>query len=83
MRNREHHLGTGYEVWTDQQTWFWFVIDPRREGGTIGAAASEAEAVREAWSSIEELGGSIAIAGWDCAVKKFEGYRSCAGGAAV
>ncbi len=77
MRSRENHLGTGYEVWTDQQTWFWFVRSPNREGGTIGAAASEAEAVREAWSSIEELGGAIAATGWECALKKFERYVGC------
>jgi hypothetical protein len=55
MRSCRHHLGTGFEVWTAQQTWFWFVVDPHRSGGMIGAAATEAEAVREACLSIEAM----------------------------
>lgn len=47
------HLGAGFEVWNDQQSWFWMVVDPRRKRGAIGAAASEAEALREARWSIE------------------------------
>jgi len=42
-------------VWNAQQTWFWFVINPHRNGGTIGAAVREAEAVRAACLSIEEI----------------------------
>lgn len=54
-RSRRDHLGTGFEVWTAQQTWFWFVINPHRSGGMIGAAATEAESVREACLSIEKM----------------------------
>ncbi len=54
-RSRRDHLGTGFEVWAAQQTWFWFVIDPHRSGGMIGAAATEAESVREACLSIEKM----------------------------
>src|SRR5438309_2065108 len=51
------HLGTGFEVWNGQRTWFWIVIDPNpnRNGGEIGAAVSEADAVRDARASIEEI----------------------------
>lgn len=52
---RRIQLGIGFEVWDAQQTWFWYVIDPDRNGGTIGAAVTEAEAVRAACLSIEEM----------------------------
>jgi hypothetical protein len=55
LRNSRYHLGIGFDVWTDQQSWFWFVANPHWNGGAIGAAASEAEAVHEACSSIEEM----------------------------
>ncbi len=62
-RIRGHsHLGTHFEVWTAQQTWFWCLVDPHRNGGAIGAAASEVEAVREATLSIEAISGE-AISG--------------------
>jgi hypothetical protein len=51
------HLGTHFEVWTAQQTWFWCLVNPHRNGGAIGAAASEAEAVREATLLIEAISG--------------------------
>jgi hypothetical protein len=51
MRN---HLGISFTVWNRRQTWFWLVPDQHGNGGAIGTAASEAEAVREACSSIEE-----------------------------
>jgi hypothetical protein len=54
MRSRSH-MGSGFEVWNGQQSWFWFVANPYHNGGTIGAAATEAEAVREACTSIEEM----------------------------
>lgn len=61
MRSYKLYLGTGFEVWKAQQTWFWFVINhnPDRSGGVIGAAASEAEAVREASWLIEEALASL------------------------
>jgi hypothetical protein len=55
MRIRRDHMGTGFEVWDDHQTWLWSVISPHRNGGAIGAAAREDEAVREACQSIEEI----------------------------
>ena len=55
MRIRRDHMGTGFEVWDDHQTWFWSVISSHRNGGAIGEAAREDEAVREACQSIEEI----------------------------
>jgi len=55
MHIRRDHLGTGFEVWTGGQTWFWCLLNPRRDGGAIGAAATEADAVREAFVAIEEM----------------------------
>jgi hypothetical protein len=52
MRN---HLGNGFTVWKRRQSWFWLVLDRHGKGGAIGTAATEAEAVREACSSIEEM----------------------------
>jgi hypothetical protein len=49
------HMDIAFEVWTGQGTWFWYVVNPHRNGGTIGAAATETEAIREARSSIEEM----------------------------
>ena len=49
------HLGTRFEIWTGQQSWFWRFSDPSRAGGSIGAAATETDAVREACLAIEEL----------------------------
>jgi hypothetical protein len=48
------HLGTRFQVWNGQQTWFWSIFDTGRNRGTIGAAASETQAMREACSMIEE-----------------------------
>jgi len=51
---RSHsHLEIGFKVWEDQQCWFWLVVSPQSDGGTVGAGATEAEAIRDARSSIE------------------------------
>jgi len=52
MRN---HLGTSFTLWKRRQSWFWLVLNQHGNSGAIGTAASEAEAVREACSSIEEM----------------------------
>jgi hypothetical protein len=48
------HLSTSFMLWNQRQTWFWLVLDQHGNGGTIGTAVSEAEAVDDACSSIEE-----------------------------
>jgi hypothetical protein len=55
MDSDRNHLGTGFEVWTSQESWFWMVSSPNRNGGMIGAAATEAEAIREARASIRRM----------------------------
>src|SRR5262249_55529200 len=54
-RTMRTHLGTRFEVWTGQQSWFWRFSDPGRGSGSIGAAATETDAVREACLAIEEM----------------------------
>lgn len=48
-------MGIDFHVWSDSQSWFWRIVRPDRRGGAIGATANEAEAMREARGSIEEL----------------------------
>ena len=43
----------GFEVWSAPGNWFWFV--PYGHGGAIGAALTEAEAIREACATIEAM----------------------------
>ncbi|MBV8450981.1 MAG: hypothetical protein JOZ29_01735 [Deltaproteobacteria bacterium] len=50
-----NYLGTSFEIWNGRHTWFWFVADACCTGAAIGAAANEAEAIREARLSIEEM----------------------------
>ena len=48
------HIGDKFEVWKKREAWFWRVFNVEPSGAAIGAAASEAEAVREARLYIEE-----------------------------
>ena len=53
---RSHsHLGIGFELWSNQRVWFWSAVNLCGNAGAIGAATTEAEAVREACAAIEEL----------------------------
>ena len=54
-----NYLGTSFTVWNRRRTWFWLVLDQYRTGGTIGTAATEAEAIRDACSSIEEMSAQL------------------------
>ena len=51
----ERYLGTNFKIWTRQRTWFWFVASPQGDGGIIGTAASEAEAISDARRSSESV----------------------------
>lgn len=53
--NMRNHLGTNFTVWNRRQTWFWLVLNQYGNGGTIGTAVSEVDAVRDACASIEEM----------------------------
>lgn len=52
--NRKHHLGMDFAIWSSEGTWFWILINPNGEGGTIGVSPNEAQAMRDACFSIEE-----------------------------
>ena len=81
------HLGTRFEVWTGQQSWFWRLSDPARNGGSVGAAATEADAIREACIAIEEMAPrrtviekrksfELLCIGWERSLNKLEHYLS-------
>ena len=75
------HLGTRFEIWTGQQSWFWRFSDPSRAAGSIGAAATETDAVREACLAIEEMYAdqTVRLAGWEAKVpskKAFHEFES-------
>jgi hypothetical protein len=78
MSNLRHYLGIDFEVWDGQQTWFWFVIDPHREGGAIGAAASETSAVCAACLAIDEMIGTridtLTAIDWEVSLANLERY---------
>lgn len=83
MSSLRHYQGIDFEVWDGQQTWFWFVLDPHREAGTIGAAASENDALRDACLSIDELRyarpENLTAAGWEISLAKLERYLTQCG----
>jgi hypothetical protein len=54
-RRGRHRSPITFEVWTSQGTWVWHVLNPERNGGTIGVAATQKEAIRDARSSIKEM----------------------------
>lgn len=49
------HFGIDFEVWKAQESWYWLVARPGLDGGAIGAAGTEASAMRDAHWSIEEM----------------------------
>ena len=78
MSNLRHYQGIDFEVWDGQQTWFWFVIDPDCDGGAIGAASTETEAVCDACLSIDHMifarAESLTAAGWEISLANLERY---------
>jgi len=78
MSNSRHYQGIDFEVWDGQQTWFWFVIDSHRDSGTIGAAPSETEAVRDACMAIDDMMYArrepMTAAGWEFSLANLERY---------
>jgi len=52
--SRKQHLAVDFAIWKTEDAWVWFVMNPRVEGGMIGASSNEAQAIREACLSIEE-----------------------------
>jgi hypothetical protein len=78
MRISKHHLGIPFEVWNAQQSWFWLVENTNRNG-TIGAAATESDAMRDARSSIEETSNSNSRTGWECSLGNLARYLAAVG----
>jgi hypothetical protein len=52
--HRKRHLGVDFAIWSSGGSWFWLLINAIGEGGTVGASANEAQAMRDAFLSIEE-----------------------------
>jgi hypothetical protein len=82
MHNQRTYAGVIFEIWEGQPSWFWFVIDPYRDGGAIGAASSETAAVRDACLSIDAM---LASANaplmtkhcWEASLASLERYLNC------
>jgi hypothetical protein len=55
QHDMRHHLGIDFEVWKAQDSWYWLVARAGLNRGAIGAAATEASAMRDALWSIEEM----------------------------
>ena len=73
---RSHsHLGIGFELWSNQRVWFWSLVNPCGNGGAIGAATTETEAVCEARAVIEELLASREVASPACPRQKHLSVR--------
>jgi hypothetical protein len=53
-RDRRRYLGVDFAIWSSGGSWFWLLINANGEAGTIGASANEAQAMRDAFLSIEE-----------------------------
>ena len=80
MASVRHYLGTGFEVWAAQQSWFWFLDKPHGDGAAIGAAATEGDAVRDACLTIEasmsrrHLSRRLTNAAWEYSLANLERY---------
>jgi len=55
MKRRRYHHGIQIDLWTNQGAWFWRLVNFRSNRGSVGAAVSEADAIREASTTIDEL----------------------------
>jgi hypothetical protein len=54
--SRKRHLGVEFAIWWKEGSWFWYLLNPGGGGGgMIGASANEAQAMRDACLSIEEI----------------------------
>lgn len=79
MRSR-HYLGTRFEVWNGERAWYWLVDSPDRGSGSIGVAATEADAVGEACAAIEEISAAenVPVPDWIASLQNLERYLACA-----
>jgi hypothetical protein len=90
MHNQRTYAGIIFEIWQGDYSWFWFVIDPYRDGGAIGVAAGENEAVRDACASIDGMLACleplpeffpeffpISERSWEASLASLERYLNC------
>jgi hypothetical protein len=61
--NRKYHRGLGVDLWTNRGAWFWQLAVRCCGAGTIGSALTENEALREAYTAIEEVSARCARRG--------------------
>jgi hypothetical protein len=59
---RKYHLGLGFDLWTNRGAWFWRLAGGCPGFGTIGAALTEDEALRQAHLAVEEISARCAHA---------------------
>src|SRR5437016_4510005 len=55
MRKQKIECAVSFNLWNVHGSWFWCLVCPRQEGGAIGAAPSEPQAVEEARAAIKQL----------------------------
>jgi hypothetical protein len=60
--NRKYHRGLGVDLWTNRGAWFWRLTGGCGGARTIGSALTENEALREAYTAIEEVSARCARA---------------------
>lgn len=90
MHNQRTYCGIIFEIWQGEQSWFWFVTDPCCDGGAIGVAGGENEAVRDACASIDGMMEAIeprseffpqffpvSVRNWEASLARLERYLNC------
>jgi hypothetical protein len=55
MRKQKIECAVRFNLWNVHGSWFWCLVYPRQEGGAIGVAPSEPQAVEEARAAIRQV----------------------------
>ena len=77
MSDLRRYRGIDFELWTGAQSWFWIVLDPDRDSGTIGAASTDSEAARDACLAIDEMlprPDTRIVVEWELSLSNLERY---------
>ena len=88
MPSRKTYAGVMFEIREGASGWFWFAGDPNFEGGAVGVARSENDAVRDACASIDAMRAStdapaIASCCWERSLASLEPFLACFSDAAM
>jgi hypothetical protein len=59
--SRTYHADIPFELWTSRGAWFWRLVVSGLEGGIMGIASSQAEAMHEARAAIDELASNLHV----------------------